>query len=98
MTDINKSLTQCKSTGTNTNIGLNVNTNTSETSKIKIFASYALLLTIAIFYLGVMITLMQVPRTVVYDCRIAEISPDFPIEAREQCRKLRSEKLKHDTT
>jgi hypothetical protein len=29
-------------------------------------------------------------RTVAYDCRLSEISPDFPIEVREQCRKLRA--------
>lgn len=28
----------------------------------------------------------------VYDCSIAEISPDFPIEAKEACRKLRANK------
>lgn len=34
------------------------------------------------FYLAI-----TVDRTVVYDCRIAEISPDFPPEVREACRK-----------
>jgi hypothetical protein len=29
---------------------------------------------------------------IVYDCSIAEISPDFPLEVRDQCRKLRAEK------
>jgi hypothetical protein len=29
--------------------------------------------------------------TVRYDCSISETSPDFPIEVREQCRKLRAE-------
>ena len=29
-------------------------------------------------------------RTITYDCSIAEISPDFPPEVREQCRKLRA--------
>ena len=29
--------------------------------------------------------------TVRYDCSISEISPDFPPEVREQCRKLRAE-------
>jgi len=29
---------------------------------------------------------------VVYNCSIAEISPDFPPEVREQCRKLNAEK------
>lgn len=27
-------------------------------------------------------------RTVVYDCRLAEFHPDFPIDVREQCRQL----------
>ena len=27
-----------------------------------------------------------------YNCSIAEISPDFPIEVREQCRKLNMQK------
>lgn len=30
----------------------------------------------------------------VYDCSISEISPDYPIEVKEGCRKLRSEKIK----
>ena len=27
-------------------------------------------------------------KIIVYDCRIAEISPDFPQQVREDCRKL----------
>jgi hypothetical protein len=27
---------------------------------------------------------------IMYDCRLAEISPDFPPEVRNECRKLRS--------
>jgi hypothetical protein len=27
---------------------------------------------------------------IIYDCRLAEISPDFPSEVRNECRKLRS--------
>ncbi|CAB4128686.1 hypothetical protein UFOVP112_56 [uncultured Caudovirales phage] len=30
------------------------------------------------------------PNETRYDCRIAEISPDIPIAAKEECRKLRS--------
>ena len=30
---------------------------------------------------------------VTYDCRMAEISPDFPIEVREECRKIRSGRI-----
>ena len=33
----------------------------------------------------------QEGRTVRYDCRISEISPDFPPEVREACRKLRAQ-------
>jgi hypothetical protein len=33
-------------------------------------------------------------REIVYNCSIAEISPDFPIKAREQCRKLNAERIK----
>ena len=33
----------------------------------------------------------MMPREVMYDCRLAEISPDIPIAAKEQCRKLRLE-------
>lgn len=30
----------------------------------------------------------------VYDCSISEISPDYPIEVKEGCRKLQMEKTK----
>ena len=32
-------------------------------------------------------------RTIRYDCSISEISPDFPPEVKEQCRKLRSGRI-----
>lgn len=32
------------------------------------------------------------PKEVVYDCRMAEISPDFPIDVKNECRKLLSGK------
>lgn len=28
---------------------------------------------------------------VTYDCRLAEISPDFPLQVKEDCRKLQGE-------
>jgi len=31
--------------------------------------------------------------TVRYDCSISEISPDYPIEVKEACRKLRANKI-----
>ena len=32
--------------------------------------------------------------TVVYNCSIAEISPDYPPKVKEECRKLRMEQIK----
>lgn len=32
-------------------------------------------------------------KTVKYNCDLAEISPDFPIKVREDCRKLRSGRI-----
>ena len=34
------------------------------------------------------------PRTVKIDCSIAEISPDIPVWAKEECRKLRRENVR----
>jgi hypothetical protein len=42
------------------------------------------------------IAIMFMPKkgnVVRYDCSIAEISPDIPLEVKEKCRKLRAEKL-----
>jgi phospholipid N-methyltransferase len=40
------------------------------------------------------ITSRILPKKVkTYDCRIAEISPDFPPDVREQCRKLNVRKI-----
>ena len=36
-------------------------------------------------------------RTVVYDCRMSEISPDFPIEVKEECRKLLKQHLDNES-
>lgn len=36
---------------------------------------------------AVMWILDDSPRTVIYDCRLAEISPDFPLAIREECRR-----------
>lgn len=33
------------------------------------------------------------PTSIRYDCSISEISPDFPIEVKEACRKLRANKI-----
>jgi hypothetical protein len=33
-------------------------------------------------------------RTVIYDCSIAEISPDYPKEVKNECRRLRIEEFR----
>ena len=33
------------------------------------------------------------PHTRVYNCSIAEISPDIPLEVKQECRKLNAEKI-----
>ena len=33
-------------------------------------------------------------QTVVYDCNIAEISPDYPKEVKNECRRLRIEEFR----
>lgn len=47
---------------------------------------------IFMFFIAMGILYEEYPRknrVVIYDCSIAEISPDYPIEVKEQCRKLR---------
>jgi hypothetical protein len=42
-------------------------------------------------------TIHKTPNTkieVVYDCRLAEISPDFPASVKERCRKLMRPKVR----
>lgn len=33
-------------------------------------------------------------RVVKYDCSISEISPDYPVEVKEACRRMRAERSK----
>ncbi len=45
------------------------------------------------WFLGGLYWLSTMPKrqVVVYNCDIAEISPDFPIEVKERCRVLRAQ-------
>ena len=38
----------------------------------------------------VFLIIMPKPQGVTYDCRLAEISPDYPIEVKNECRKRMS--------
>jgi hypothetical protein len=53
------------------------------------------LMVLVILFLTAIVTLfftdLNKDKTVVYDCRLAEISPDFPAVVRDQCRQLRIE-------
>ena len=55
-----------------------------------------LLIIVSVFLsILIMATVMALlPRhgVVVYNCSIAEISPDIPLKVKEECRKLRMEK------
>lgn len=46
--------------------------------------------------LGFCLSYFTLPRhgEIVYNCNIAEISPDIPLEVKEECRKLNMEKIK----
>jgi hypothetical protein len=48
------------------------------------------------FLIAIPLVFVSLPKKgdiIRYDCSLAEISPDFPLEVREQCRKLRSTPL-----
>jgi hypothetical protein len=49
--------------------------------------------------LGFCLTYFTLPREKgrYYDCSIAEISPDYPPEVRQECRRVRSEKIINST-
>ncbi len=80
-------------TSTNTNIGSNVNTNIKGIKVSKALGSI-IFVVLTIAYLSIFYFLASnAPRERVYDCSIAEISPDYPVEVKEGCRKLRSHKL-----
>jgi hypothetical protein len=51
--------------------------------------------TIAIIVILWVTMFVSMPRhsVVVYDCRLAEISPDYPVEVKNQCRKLNSGRI-----
>ena len=62
-----------------------------ETIRAVIFYTLLIIFTVLLWA-----AVLFLPKTgqVIYNCTIAEISPDFPLEAREGCRKLRAEAYK----
>jgi hypothetical protein len=55
-----------------------------------IFACSVVLLCVTMY---ILIT-VPIHGTRVYDCRLAEISPDYPLEVKQECRKLNAEEIK----
>ena len=53
---------------------------------------------VAVVVIGsiIFLTVMPAPKGRVYDCSLAEISPDYPLDVKEQCRKLRAENIKEN--
>jgi hypothetical protein len=69
-----------------------VRTRGTETTSVWLYVS-AMLLSIC-FLLVILMFADKIDgiQKVVYNCELAEISPDFPIEVKNECRKLRSKK------
>jgi hypothetical protein len=63
-------------------------TNKRETIEIAVVA-IAFLIAIPIIFLS----LPKKGDVIIYNCSISEISPDFPIAVREECRKLRAQNI-----
>jgi hypothetical protein len=53
----------------------------------------ALIISIGAFIFVIWWNIENPHITVKYDCSIAEISPDYPIQVKEACRKLRAENI-----
>jgi hypothetical protein len=41
---------------------------------------------------------MVKPSVVVYDCSLAEISPDYPVSVKEECRKVKNDRRANQTS
>ena len=47
------------------------------------------LILVVAMWAGLFVIVTHLPKGATYDCSIAEISPDMPLEAKQACRKLR---------
>jgi hypothetical protein len=57
---------------------------------IKRFFYTALMFGGALFWFFVAVHFASGERVIRYDCSIAEISPDYPLQVKEDCRKLKT--------
>jgi hypothetical protein len=58
-----------------------------------VFALIAILVAIVLAWLLWLVTPDEHYR--VYDCSLAEFHPDYPVEVREECRKIRQQSTKN---
>ena len=64
---------------------------------IRTIALFACSLTLMCVTLYILFT-VPMHGTRVYDCRLAEISPDYPLEVKQECRKLNAKEIKGVST
>ena len=57
---------------------------------IKTFFYTALMFGGALFWFFIAVHLASEERVIRYDCSLAEISPDYPLQVKEDCRKLKA--------
>lgn len=60
--------------------------------------SFMSMLLVGLFLAGTIIFLIfsPVPKVKAYNCSLAEISPDYPIDVKMECRKVRAENFNKD--
>lgn len=60
--------------------------------------SHLEILFVATVLIGAITFLVMTPTPTVrvYNCSISEISPDYPVEVKQECRKLRAENFNKD--
>jgi hypothetical protein len=61
-----------------------------------IISSLALFMAFGLIMLGNKIGATVSPHEVMYDCRLAEISPDYPLQVKEGCRKISADQYKKE--
>lgn len=64
---------------------------------VKLILKWFLLIGGMLFWFFVMVGLAIDQEEKVYDCTLAEISPDFPVEVKDACRRIRSAHRRTET-
>jgi hypothetical protein len=62
-----------------------------------VFFKYVLIVGGLIFWFFVVVGLAVTTEEKTYDCRLAEISPDFPVEVKNACRRIKHVERRTET-